>query len=274
MYENSLRSLPRGLFSGLENLEEVDLGFNPLIEIPTQELFRIKRAILGSRRRMAVESREFFVMQNLNHLSLSNGNIQSVAEDAFQGLSSLQSLNLAASRLNELPPRVFRNLHNLETIDIYQNRLQTLAENIFSGLSNLKELSLRANRLSVLPDGVFRGLVALEELYLDMNQLTDVAPVLLANLPSLRLLNLRHNRLTTLPAPPLGSAAGPLLEPRAAVRVRSRAARGRAAAPVRGRRRLPPGAAHVVLGGRRASRQPLNHTRHRALLKDEYTFAK
>jgi Leucine-rich repeat (LRR) protein len=110
-------------------------------------------------------------------------------EHLFDGLVSLQTLDLTKNRLTcvpqevrlctgmrhlslrgnhitSLPDRSFNTLVALETLDLSENQLPSTPERLFDGLLSLRALDLANNRLTSLPEGVFRDLSALQMLYL------------------------------------------------------------------------------------------------------------
>ena len=63
----------------------------------------------------------------------------------FNGLPSLQSLNLFSNKLKTLDPKLFRALGSLQEIDLSQNELTSIDVNQFKGLTKLNSISLQKN---------------------------------------------------------------------------------------------------------------------------------
>jgi hypothetical protein len=99
-------------------------------------------------------------------LDLSNKGITLVAEDSFNGMSALRSLNLGDNMLTTLPSDVFSGLGALSYLNLSFNMQTTLPAGVFSDLTRLMELDLSYNNLTVFPSDVFSSLK--REMLMDM----------------------------------------------------------------------------------------------------------
>ncbi|KAK9818369.1 hypothetical protein WJX72_011471 [[Myrmecia] bisecta] len=102
-------------------------------------------------------------------------------------LTRLQCLNVAACKLNHVPPVVER-LASLRILDLTNNRLTNDGlPNGLSRLLNLKAIGLKRNCLTSVPR-VLGKVPSLQEIYLEDNQDMEVKEVLdfIVNLPALR----------------------------------------------------------------------------------------
>ena len=142
-------------FSGLVNLEHLDLTGNSLVDFP--------KGIFDG-------------LSHLKSLNLSLNRLQRLPEGLFSDLGSLEILNLVESvqsgdtRLNLLSGRLFEGLGNLRVLHLSRNALNRLPEQIFEGLAKLEYLDLSRNVLVDLPAGIFRGLNQLKHLDLSGNE--------------------------------------------------------------------------------------------------------
>jgi hypothetical protein len=102
--------------------------------------------------------------------------------DHFEGLTSL--------KLGD-----FDGLTSIEAIDLEYNALTTLPEGIFTGLTSLRTIALTGNEISELPPRVFSGLSNLIYLLLSHNQLTTLSSDIFADLKSMRMIFLQGNPL-------------------------------------------------------------------------------
>ena len=116
----------------------------------------------------------------------------------FDGLSSLQRLDLSDNQLTELPDDIFSALIALITLDLSDNQLTELQNDVFSALLALTTLDLSGNQLTELPDDIFSALLALTTLDLSDNRLTALSENALSTLVALTTLDLSDNRLTAL----------------------------------------------------------------------------
>ncbi len=142
-------------FSGLVNLEHLDLTGNSLVNFP--------KGIFDG-------------LSNLKSLNLSLNRLHRLPEGLFSDLDSLEILNLVESvqsgdtRLTLLSERIFEGLGNLRVLHLSRNALRRLPEQIFKGLAKLEYLDLSDNVLVGLPAGIFSGLSKLKHLDLSGNE--------------------------------------------------------------------------------------------------------
>ncbi|KAJ7989313.1 hypothetical protein DPEC_G00303250 [Dallia pectoralis] len=123
----------------------------------------------------------------------ANG-IESLTEEDFVEMESLEMLDLSQNKLTELPDRVFETLTSLRNLDLSANQITYLSEESFSGMALLERLYLYSNHIQTIHPAAFQGLNQLLELKLQGNQLTTL-PVLA--MPRLLLLDLRFNTLSS-----------------------------------------------------------------------------
>ena len=143
---------------------------------------------------------EFFELERLERLYLSNNGLTTLPEDVFDDIkNTLQRLRLNGNDLTTLPEGVFDGLGRLTELRLDDNDLTTLPEGVFDNLGSLTELRLDDNDLTTLPEGVFDNLGSLTELRLDGNDLTTLPEGVFDNLGSVLRLALSSNRLTALP---------------------------------------------------------------------------
>ena len=98
---------------------------------------------------------------------------------------SLATLRLHSNELDPLPSNLFNGLVTLDILDLAFNNLTTLPTGLFDGL-NLQFLALEANQFRTLPAGVFDSL-GRGNLVLDVshNGLTELTGDVFANLDNL-----------------------------------------------------------------------------------------
>lgn len=125
--------------------------------------------------------------------------ITSLKNGDFEGLSSLQFLDLSHNFLRGLPDSVFTDVASLDTLNLEENLLAALPQGVFGALTGLQYLDLSGNALTALPDSSFAGFTALKKLYLDDNWLTALPEGIFADATVLDTLWLKDNALGTLP---------------------------------------------------------------------------
>ncbi|VVD01872.1 unnamed protein product [Leptidea sinapis] len=184
-FESTLRS---HYFSSLGSLTELSISNCKLLQIPNNTFHDLKRL-----KKLKVRSKNFEWSSTKNlELSLNS----------FNGLSELQSLDLAQNNIKFVPSGVFCSLENLNTLNLTNNRIRTVGQIGFGeGCgSNIHNLDLSHNEIKSLPaDTELFKLRSLQHLYLQHNNITDISSEAFNGLVSMRVLNISHNRLHTLP---------------------------------------------------------------------------
>ena len=131
-----------------------------------------------------------------------SANASTLPRGLFHGLTSIKVLDLSGhfhfppGPLTTLEARAFEGLDTLEQLNLYRNRLTTLEAGVFDGLTSLISLDLSDNELTSLDVGVFRGLSSLTSLDLSINELTLLEEGVFGELTSLDMLSLHSNPLT------------------------------------------------------------------------------
>ena len=173
-----LKSLPKGIFDNLVNLEYLILEHNNFVSL--------SEGIFDN-------------LINLKRLYLNNNNIGSLPHNIFDNLVNLESLHLSSNYISSLPKGFFDNLVNLEVLLLDNNKLTSLPEGIFDKLVNLEYLNISENKLTSLPEGIFDKLVKLKRFIISDNELTSLPNEIFANLVILYIIGLQYNNLTLLP---------------------------------------------------------------------------
>jgi len=143
-----MEKLDEGAFTGIENLEQLDLSYNFLAEFPT-ELRRLT---------------------NLQDLKLYANEIQILENNTFSGMTNLRQLLIGVNEIDTIDNDAFNDLNNsIEEINLYHNPLYKVPTEAIRDLKNLKKLSLVKSHLSTIENGTFLGEYKLKELHLDDN---------------------------------------------------------------------------------------------------------
>ncbi|KAL7078916.1 hypothetical protein ACQ4LE_002445, partial [Meloidogyne hapla] len=151
--------------------------------------------------------------QILEHLDLSNNQIERISPNSFQSLSSLLKLNISFNQLNILSENTFFGLNKLKILDLTRNRISKLEkikilneginreinldENLFNGIENLEELKIAGNLLSELPPNLFQSLHSLIKLDLSLNLISFISFDAFNGLKELKELKLEKNLLSS-----------------------------------------------------------------------------
>ena len=84
-----------------------------------------------------------------------------LVEAAFEGLASLQTIDLSFNRLAAIPPKIFSTtLPKLQTLILANNTLGTIDLDVFRHLTQLQTLNMSGNNLDEnwIRPGIFAGL--------------------------------------------------------------------------------------------------------------------
>ena len=160
-----LKNLKAGDFSGLENLQELNLQGYQLDALP---------------------GKIFNGLKNLQILRLWDNQLVNLPEGIFNGLENLQELYLDRNQLTSLPEGIFSALRSLQHLSLQNNSLRTLPPGVFSRQIHMEKLYLDDNRLSYLPAGIFSGLDELWLLDIRDNQLNTLTESIFYDLKNLR----------------------------------------------------------------------------------------
>ena len=206
---NRIAHLTPGVFGGLPNLRELDLRENRIAALPPgafKELPNLKwlrlRTIRGVPQHVIgngldrIEQGVFEGLDSLEVLDLSYNLTSTIEPGVFEGLSRLRSLDLSGSKLTAIEPGMFEDLPALDSLSFRYANLTTVPTGRTGELPNLGYLDLSGNPLGNLTPGVFDNLPNLTVLYSGSIGLSRLVPGILDGLP-LKYLYLDGNQLTT-----------------------------------------------------------------------------
>ncbi len=197
--------IPKDLFANLINLEELDLSANfniKELDLATfNNLTRLKRLNLSH----TVFLLKKGLLHNLSSLIFLelNGCGENVETGSFDGLINLAVLEMGLGELgrrffwikNSLPNQLFQPLVSLELLNLSFHDIQELDASTFQGLKNLKYLYLDSIGLISFDPEVCEDLISLEYLSLKGNKLVYIDPRVISQLASLETINVQGNFL-------------------------------------------------------------------------------
>ena len=120
---NALTSVPVNLFTGLTQLQDLDLEFNEITALPTR----------------------IFDGLNLRFLGLEANRLTNLQAGLFDSVGISLTLDISHNRITTLGGGVFARLEDVVFLDPANNQLQSLPAGIFSGLSSMRQLFLEVN---------------------------------------------------------------------------------------------------------------------------------
>lgn len=195
LYENELTSLKGIGILASTPVEDINLGFNQLSNIPLEfgTLSTIKTLWLDDNQ---IDTFPICLcsIPGLEVLRLTGNRITHIPQSVAV-LVNIITLAVDNNNISEFPTGIL-HLPKLEHLWLRQNKLTVLPENL-DELSKLKTLSVSSNLLEALPD-CLSGMHTLINIYANGNNLSTINADLCL-LPNLKELNLANNRLTVLP---------------------------------------------------------------------------
>lgn len=131
---------------------------------------------------------------NLQSLVVSlNRKLVTIGVNAFNGLSSLVTLDLSHNYITDLPSGQFGGLDSITHIDLSGNFISSLTVDAFASNSGLKQLMLVDNDIWRIDPSIFTQLPQLEYgLFLSNNRITDFTTSF-QNMPLLTTLDIDGN---------------------------------------------------------------------------------
>jgi Leucine-rich repeat (LRR) protein len=128
-------------------------------------------------------------MSSLEFLDLSSNSIQYLSGSSLRGLVKLEGLGLSYNKLSNISSEVFTSMPVLKTLDLSGNSIDIIQSNNFVGASSLRMLNLQANWSPMgctIEDGAFQGLSSLSVLKLNYFRFGNVTSrTFMGNLSSL-----------------------------------------------------------------------------------------
>ncbi|XP_072189237.1 follicle-stimulating hormone receptor isoform X3 [Excalfactoria chinensis] len=153
-----MRVIPKGAFTGLRDLEKIEISQNDALEI--------------------IEANVFSSLPKLHEIRIEKANnLMKIDQDAFQHLPSLRYLLISNTGLRFLP--VVHKVHSFQKVllDVQDNiHIRTIERNTFMGLSSESViLRLNKNGIQEIKNHAFNG-TCLDELNLSDNHNLEKLP--------------------------------------------------------------------------------------------------
>lgn len=188
--KNKIKAIPSE-DSVMVNIKKLDLSFNPLTEQTIENILNEPKTVrelnLAGTGVKSITSLETPFLQSLN---LSNNNIVSINDEAFERATLLESLDLSSNLLTDIKrlSRMWPKLTSLQYLDLSNNSFEIISQGDFDSLDMLKSLSIvNLNQINRIEKNAFKNLPNLAELkaynyprlgYLDVQGIVDLLPTL------------------------------------------------------------------------------------------------
>ncbi|XP_068607422.1 vasorin-like [Brachionichthys hirsutus] len=173
IFQNGINTLSQDDFTGLDDLELLDLSQNDLAEIPDgafEMLSKLKNLDLSSNPITHITKDSFSGLVQLERLYLHSNRIQSIHSEAFEGLEMLLELKLQGNQLTSLPSL---HLPRLLLLDLGYNNVPVLRPSDLQ-TPHLEALKVASLGLTSVDEELIASLGNLHELDISINQLTEV----------------------------------------------------------------------------------------------------
>lgn len=205
---NKIKTLPHGIVDSLSSLKILSLKGSYVTELPFSEnapfVATLEQLNLGSCQKLNLTfGRDFLKATRLKFLIMNNLKLDVIDNILFANFinSPIIQLNLRASRVSEISSKAFEGLHSLERIDLSDNRVESEdIRNLSQSVSaTLQSLTIDNTFLTKVSNSTFEGFPhnnSLDYLSLQNNKMTGIGRNSFARLRKVTQLNLNHNSLT------------------------------------------------------------------------------
>ncbi|XP_036215982.2 leucine-rich repeat-containing G-protein coupled receptor 5 isoform X1 [Bactrocera oleae] len=166
-----------------------------VVAVPVELPDTVVTLDLGNNNITRFEANTFFMVSNLEELTLSDNSIINIDPNAFYGLGKLKRLNLQNCGLKSLPAHTFQGLKNLVSLQLNGNALASMDTDSLQHLPKLRTLRLEGNLFYRIPTNALAGLKTLEALNLGSNLLTIINDDDFPHMPNLVVLLLKRNQI-------------------------------------------------------------------------------
>lgn len=129
----------------------------------------------------------------LTLLLMKSTDLETIGENAFNGLIELRTLSLNYNSLTNIDKHAFRDLVKMEKIEMVANKIEFLDDKTFENNINLKLILLYNNKLRVISAALFSKNVLLETIQLQNNEITQIEKGFQASLSKVTRLDLTSN---------------------------------------------------------------------------------
>ncbi|XP_067660927.1 leucine-rich repeat and immunoglobulin-like domain-containing nogo receptor-interacting protein 1-B [Haliotis asinina] len=124
----------------------------------------------------------FAAMPRLQSISITNGNISSIARCAFSGIPT-KSISISRVRIGNIASGAFQNLQNVaRTISITYGQIDLISSHAFYRLSNLATLSIQRNNITTIQGYAFSRISSSRAFYFYYNNVTNLNDYAFASL--------------------------------------------------------------------------------------------
>ncbi|XP_075237375.1 leucine-rich repeat domain-containing glycoprotein 150 [Lycorma delicatula] len=144
-----------------------------------------------------IDKSAFDGMNSLNYLDLSDNLLTEIDPDTFINNDNLQQLSLSGNPLqNSIKSNYILKSRSLTDLDLSRCQLRQITSETFNELLNLRSLNLGSNFIHFLSQNMFEKLEFLEEINLSSNLINDLDQKLFLDIEDLTTLKLSNNSIS------------------------------------------------------------------------------
>ena len=202
LQDNRITDLPDNVFSGLEQLAELNVSSNGLETIAPRafvSLVELTKLDLSNNSLTGLPSDlDKTDLSRLKQLYMSRNMLRGYNSSMFGGFGALQRLNLDHCVITDFKEGML-DLTHLQILDLSHNAAMRLVGSPFQNLRGMRKLYMRSSGMTSLPNMSLSGeFPSLLEIDLSSNSISSLPMGVFTNLTSSPLVNLTYNSLTSL----------------------------------------------------------------------------
>lgn len=138
------------MFTSFPNMFELDIQSSNLESIDIPSSVQLIWLIIYQNNIQHITGGSIRGQERISYLELMSNRIETIDEDAFADLGTLNSLVLINNQLTEIQGTTLHNLTRLSYLDFERNNLTRISEQTFSRNTNLYSLYLEFNQISAI----------------------------------------------------------------------------------------------------------------------------
>merc|ERR1719410_2884054 len=201
--ENQVESLEPGVFRSMTNLLHVNLYKNKIGQLQPGvfENAYLTKVNMSGNLLTDIDTQSFYDLEILEVVDLSDNQISTISNGAFDRIPHLKTLHLQKNKLTSYKGDIYSGISNdteLEYLDLSDNEMAYLYPESFQFHPKLKWVSFAMNRFSFFPTQFIKNLQHLEYLNLEKNQIKSLDDNDFANMSNLRRLKLANNEIESI----------------------------------------------------------------------------
>ena len=198
--QNKLEKISTNLFAGLVNLEWLNLSQNNLTELTESSLntlVKLNTLDLRGNKIVSISETSLTNLIKLQSLNLSVNKLTKI-QNIFSNLQELKKLYLSNNQIKTIDDKAFEYLGSLKDLELQSNKIEHLQKDIFKGTQQLISIDFSGNHIQKLDTDVFKGLFYLDHFNINENSIVSISSNLCADWVNILTINLEFNKITTL----------------------------------------------------------------------------